>query len=144
MAAQYDVNLEKCALLKCLCGVHSSCFFFCVFYKNFCLAMYISLHRKDKFRYFTIHPVMNPVHGLSSTCHQRSLFHYIDSHTTQTVTCHSSLQFPSSIALITHSHLLPITQFISSGLPRSDCRVLFCIYHSPSDSCYTEPFHVSV
>ncbi len=52
--------------------------------------------------------VMNPVHGLPSACHQKSLFGYIDSHTTQTVTCHSGLQFPSSIALITHSHLLLI------------------------------------
>ncbi len=51
---------------------------------------------------------MNPVHGLPSSCHQRSPFHYIDSHTTQTVTCLSGLQFPSSIALITHSHLLTI------------------------------------
>ncbi len=23
MAAQYDVNLEKCAILKCLCGVEA-------------------------------------------------------------------------------------------------------------------------
>ncbi len=45
-------------------------------------------------------PVTNPVHGLPSNCHQRSLFHYINSHTTQTVTHHPGLHFPCSIALI--------------------------------------------
>ncbi len=45
--------------------------------------------------------VTNPVRGLPSTRHQRSLFHHIDSHTTQTVARHTGLHFPSSIALIT-------------------------------------------
>ncbi len=49
--------------------------------------------------------VMNPVRGLPSDCHKRSPLHHIDSHTTQTVTYHSGLQFPSSIALITHTQL---------------------------------------
>ncbi len=48
--------------------------------------------------------VLNPVHGLPSACHQRSPFHNTDSHTTQTVIRHSGLRFPSSIALITHTH----------------------------------------
>ncbi len=49
--------------------------------------------------------VMDPVHGLPSTRHQRLPFLYIDSYTTQTVTCYSILQFPSSIALITLTQL---------------------------------------
>ncbi len=36
------------------------------------------------------------------------------------------------------------TRFISPGLPPSERRVLFCVYHSPSVNCYTEPFRVSV
>ncbi len=48
--------------------------------------------------------VTNPVRGLPSDCQKRSPLHHIDSHTTQTVTCHAGLQFPSSIALITHTH----------------------------------------
>ncbi len=43
---------------------------------------------------------MNPARGLPSDCHQRSSFHYIHSHTTQTVLCHSGLHSPCSIALI--------------------------------------------
>ncbi len=40
-----------------------------------------------------------------TTRHQRAVSHHIDSHTTQTVTCHSGLKFPSSIALIAHTQL---------------------------------------
>ncbi len=45
--------------------------------------------------------VTNTVHGLPSIQCRRSSFHYIDSHTTQTVACHTGMHFPSSIALIT-------------------------------------------
>ncbi len=38
--------------------------------------------------------VMNSVHGLPFARHQRSLFHHIDSHTTQTVPHYLALQFP--------------------------------------------------
>ncbi len=55
--------------------------------------------------YLQIVVVTNPVRGLPSDCHKRLPLHHIDSHTTQTVTCHSRLQFPSSIALITHTQL---------------------------------------
>ncbi len=44
--------------------------------------------------------VTNPVHGLPSACHQRSPSHYIDSHITQTVACHSGLHLAYSISLI--------------------------------------------
>ncbi len=44
--------------------------------------------------------VTNLVHGLPSDCHNRSPFHHIDSHTTH----HTGLYFPSSIALMTHTH----------------------------------------
>ncbi len=101
--------------------------------------------------------VTNPVRGLPSDCHKRSPLHHIDSHTTQTVICHSGLQFPSSIALITHTHTHTHTAectdytytaesnqtyFISLGLPLSDRRVLSSVYHSPSDSYITDPFRV--
>ncbi len=36
---------------------------------------------------------------------------------------------------------LPESRHVSAD---SDRRVLFCVYHLPSDSCYTEPFRVSV
>ncbi len=65
----------------------------------------------------------NLVLCLSSNCHQRSLFYYIDSHTTHTVTHHPGLHFPCSIALIgftctqlhTHTILHPLRSF-------SNCR----------------------
>ncbi len=49
--------------------------------------------------------VMNPVRALLFAHHQRSPAHHIDSHTTQTITCHTGLQFPSLIALIAHTQL---------------------------------------
>ncbi len=79
--------------------------------------------------------VTNPVCGLPSALHQMLPPNYIDSHTTQTVACHPGLQFPSSIALITHTQLQPIKH--TFGSPS-----IVCIYHSPSDSNFTEPFHV--
>ncbi len=87
--------------------------------------------------------VMNPVRSLLSDCHQRSLFHYIDSHTTQTVTHHPGLHLPCSIALIgltcsqSHTHYITPTQILLK-LPS-----IVCVYHSPSDSNITEPFRVS-
>ncbi len=61
--------------------------------------------------------VTNPVRDLPLTPHQRSLAHHIDSCTTQTVAQHFKLQFPSSIALTTHSchqsHIALITQLIT-------------------------------
>ncbi len=49
--------------------------------------------------------VTNPGYELPSTHHQRSPAHHMDSCTTQTVTCHSGLHLPSSIALIAHTLL---------------------------------------
>ncbi len=45
--------------------------------------------------------VTHPVSGLPSARHLRSASDYIDSHTTQTSTCHHGLHFPCSISLIT-------------------------------------------
>ncbi len=47
--------------------------------------------------------VRNPVYELLFTHHQRSLAHHMDSYTTLTVSLPHGLQFPSSIALMTHS-----------------------------------------
>ncbi len=60
-----------------------------VFHLNKCFA----IHHEHKY----IVPVMNLVHGLPSASHQRSLFHYIDFHATQTVPHHPGLHFPSSL-----------------------------------------------
>ncbi len=57
--------------------------------------------------------VTNPVHGLWSNCHQRSPLHHIDSHTTETVTRHSGMHSPSSIALTTHSCNQSHTHYIT-------------------------------
>ncbi len=43
--------------------------------------------------------VMNLVHGLPSASHQRSLFHYIDFHATQTVTHHPGPEHVSETEL---------------------------------------------
>ncbi len=56
--------------------------------------------------------VTNPGYELPSTHRQRSLTHHMDSYTTQT--CHSRLQFPSSIALITHTQLNALFTQLSS------------------------------
>ncbi len=45
----------------------------------------------------------DPVHDLTPTHHQRSPAHHMDSCTTLTVALHLRLQFPSPIALTTHS-----------------------------------------
>ncbi len=90
--------------------------------------------------------VTNPVCGLPPDSHQRSPLHHIDSHTTQ----HTGLHFPSSTALTTHTQLITLitltpenyhtititnhTLFISLGLSLSERRVLYCVYHSHSDS----------
>ncbi len=91
--------------------------------------------------------VTNPVCGLPPDCHQRSPFYRIDSCTTLHIT--HGLQFPSYIALTTHtqlialitcSHLRTITQtYIYHGLPITYGRVLYSVYHSPSNSYSTEP-----
>ncbi len=66
----------------------------------------------------------------------------MDSCTTLTVACHLRLQFPSSIALTTHTsdytdHTADCTDhtpYINHGLPLPLCRVLYSVYHSPRDS----------
>ncbi len=63
---------------------------------------------------YTIIIVTNPGYELPSTRRQRSLTHHKDSCTTQTVTCHSGLQFPSSIALIAHTQLNALITQLSS------------------------------
>ncbi len=80
---------------------------------------------------------MNPVRDLSSAHHQRSPSDYIDIHTTQTVTCHPRLQFPLSIALITHTHTAATyqTHYISPGLPLSDRRVLSVTWRLRRETC---------
>ncbi len=83
--------------------------------------------------------VTNPVYELSFTHQQRSPALHMDSHTTQTVTLYPGLHFPSSIALISPTAVTNHTPYISHGLPLSHCRVLFSIYHSSSDSYFTEP-----
>ncbi len=57
-----------------------------------------------KYIYIYIY-VTNPAYERPSTHHQSSPAHHMDSCTTQTVTCHSGLQFPSPIALISHAQL---------------------------------------
>ncbi len=61
-----------------------------------------------------------------------------------TITSHLGLQFPSSTALMTHTADLTDytadshhTPYLSLGLPRPLCRVLFSIYHC--DNYFTEP-----
>ncbi len=73
---------------------------------------------------------MNPVCGLPSARHQRLPYDYIDSHTTQTVTCHPGLHFPCSIALIAVSPAGNYTHFKYEALTTVQCRVLFSIYRS--------------
>ncbi len=95
----------------------------------------------------------------------------MNSCTTLTVALHLRLQFPSSIALTTHSWLhwshsllkpwtssLSLPSFVerlasSRCLPHTkpfrvlfcvQSPVLFCVFHSPSVSCFTEPFLFSV
>ncbi len=115
------------------------------------------------------HNVMNLVYELPLTHHQRLFAHHMDSCTTLTVALHLRLQFPSSIALTTHTaDCIDHTLYINHGLPLL-CRVLFSIllvlatyqalpclclcsvscivlrfFHSQSVSCFTEPFLVSV
>ncbi len=88
--------------------------------------------------------VTNPVHGLPSDCHQRSLSHYIDSHTTQTVTHHPGLHFPCSIALIgstwnqSHTHYFTPTQILLKSPS------IVCFYCSSSDSTFRSQFLIWV
>ncbi len=63
----------------------------------------------------------------------------MNSHTTQTVTLYPGLHFPSSIALISPTAVTNHTPYISHGFPLSHGWVLFSIYHSSSDSYFTEP-----
>ncbi len=87
--------------------------------------------------------VTNPVYELPFTHEQRSPAHQMDY---TTVALHPGLQFPSSIALMTHTaectdytHTANFNQkcYISHGLPFSHYRVLFSICHC--DSYFTEP-----
>ncbi len=88
--------------------------------------------------------VMNLVYELPLTHHQRSLAHHMDSCSTLTVARHLRLQFPSSIALTTHiADCTDHTPYINHGLPLPLCRVLYSVYHSPSDSYSTEPTQLS-
>ncbi len=89
---------------------------------------------------------MNLVYELPLTHHQRSLAHHMDSCTTLSVALHLRLQFPSSIALMTHTadctdytayytdHIL----YINHGHPLL-CRVLYSIYHSLSSLTLRSP-----
>ncbi len=82
---------------------------------------------------------MNLVHALPVNHHQRSPTHRMDSCT--------SLQSPSFIALTTHTAVFTDytadhtnhSGFINHGLPLARCLVLYCVYHSHSDSYSTEP-----
>ncbi len=58
--------------------------------------------------------VTNPVRGLPSNCHQRSPFHYSDSHTKQTVSHYLGLHFPCAISLITRSPVANYTHYITT------------------------------
>ncbi len=79
--------------------------------------------------------VTNPVHGLPLTHHQRSLAHHMDSCPTLIVALHLRLQFPSSIALTTHTadctdHTADCTDhrlYMSIALPICHHRVLFSV-----------------
>ncbi len=93
----------------------------------------ISMHI---FKYITYTiSVMNLVYELPLTHHQRSLAHHMESCTTLTVALHLRLQFPSSIALTTHTadctdHTADCTEhtlYINHGLPLLLGRVLFSI-----------------
>ncbi len=107
---------------------------YCTFYSLFfhlylCLSSCVVLH--------ILHCpfVMNLVYELNLTHHQRSLAHHMYSCTTLTVALHLRLQFPSSIALTTHSWLhWSHTLYISLGLPLCHGRVLFSVQHSPKVS----------
>ncbi len=99
------------------------------------------------FYYFLIF-VTNPVYELLFIHHQRSLVHHIDSCTTLTVAGHPRTTVPiihctddaHTTDCTDHTQLIPIcTLFISLGLSLCDRRVLYSVYHSPSDSYSTEP-----
>lgn len=91
---------------------------------------------RNHLKYLT---VINSVRGLPSARHQRSPSDYIDSHTTQTGTCHPGLHFPYSISLITRSPVSNYTHSKDWSQTTIQHPVLFSIYHSPSDSYFMEP-----
>ncbi len=77
--------------------------------------------------------VKNPVYELPFTHHQRSPAHHMDSCTTLLFHVPPGLQFPSSIALMTHTNTAESTDYtadsyhtpsLSHGLPHSDGWVL--------------------
>ncbi len=70
--------------------------------------------------------VMNLVYELLLTHHQKSLTHHMYSCHTLTVALHLRLQFPSSIALTTHTaDCTDHTLYINHGLPLLLCQ--YCI-----------------
>ncbi len=105
------------------------------------------------------HSVKNPVHGILSTRHQRLPFHLIDSCTTQTVVSYWTA-FPIThctdhpTVIITRctdytavpNHTLtwePLhTPYKRHSFLFTHHPVLFCVMHSLSVSCLTEPFCV--
>ncbi len=88
-----------------------------------------------------------PVYELLFIHHQRSLAHHIDSCITLTVAGHPWTTVPiihctddaHTTDCTDHTQLIPIcTLSISHGLSLCDRRVLYSVYHSPSDSYSTE------
>ncbi len=87
---------------------------------------------------FQVVSVTNPVRGLPSNCHQRSLFHYFDSHTTQTVSHYLGLHFPCAISLIIRSPVTNYTHYITPTQIAEYCLVFIALLHS----YITEPYRV--
>ncbi len=100
-----------------------------------------STHSTHIYIYIYIYIVTNQVYELPFTHHQRSLAHLIDSCTTLTVARH-----PRTTITIIHctddTHTADCTNhtpYLNHGLPQSEHRVLYSVYHSPSDSYSTVP-----
>ncbi len=71
--------------------------------------------------HYNIIAVTNPVRGLPSAHHQRSPSDYIDSHTTQTSTCHHGLLFPCLISLFTFTPAAYNTLYLNQSLTTIQC-----------------------
>ncbi len=91
----YELSAQSVIFKKTGHGTH---------YVASCVLVFLRSQSLPMVFHSSCHKYHNPVHGISTVCHQRLFFCYIDSHTTQTVAYKSGLQFPSSIALITHTH----------------------------------------
>ncbi len=77
---------------------------FDIFIFNFCYIFYLAFLTRFCF-------VSCNFSGLPSARHLRSASDYIDSHTTQTSTCHHGLHFPCSISLITFTPAANYTHY---------------------------------